>query len=92
LTDEGEGRQRAGSDLPLRTDETTSVMTPTDSVAGPASSSSPMWVDSTVRWTRLVNSPASSSWASTQPFIPVLLSEAVSTAIGRSPSVLSAWA
>ena len=77
--------------VPVRTAATTSVMARTDSVAGPWSSSRPAWVECTVRWTRLVESAASWSWAAAQP-APSRDSEAVSTASGRPPSVVSAWA
>ena len=35
---------------------------------------------------------ASWSWARTQPLVPVATADAVTTASGRSPSVVSAWA
>ena len=78
--------------MPVRTEEMTSVMARTEAAAGRTSSSRPGWVESTVRWTELDDSAASWSWAPTQPSVPVLVAEAVSTASGRSPSVVSAWA
>lgn len=78
--------------MPVRTEEMTSVIARTAAAVGRTSSSSPWWVESTVRWTELEDSAASWSWAPSQPSVPVLEAEAVSTASGRSPSVASAWA
>ena len=44
-------------------------MARTDSAAGRWSSTSPAWVESTVRWTSLVESAASWSWAAAQPVV-----------------------
>jgi hypothetical protein len=75
----------------LRTKEMTSVKARTDAAAHLASSSTPVWVESTVRRMRLVEGPMSCPGRRATVGLAVVLG-AVSTASGRLSSVLSAWA